>query len=95
MAQTLEKKTISKNHLEFEVPSSVQTQAPEVMKPQVQVTKAIMEKEESLSIKKKLRKVFKKVKLNAKITQEVKCINAVKANVDTRLLGYRNNFVNF
>jgi len=95
MAQTTEKRTTSKNHLEFNVPSLVQTQAPEVLMPQVQVIKASLEQDESQSIKKKLRKVFNKIKLNAKITQEVKCINALKANVDTRILGYRNNLINF
>ncbi len=67
-----------------------QLQAPEVLKPQVLVKEAAMEKADSQSIKKKLKKVFEKVKLNAKITEEIKCINDVKAQNDSRMMGYRN-----
>ena len=72
-----------------------QLQAPEVLKPQVLVKVASIENLESQSIKKKLRKVFNKVKLNAKITEEVKCINAVNANLDAKILAYRNNLIKF
>lgn len=72
-----------------------QLQAPEVLKPQVLVKEASIENLESQSIKKKLRKVFNKVKLNAKITEEVKCINAVNANLDAKILAYRNNLFKF
>ena len=72
-----------------------QLQAPEVLKPQVLVKEASIENLESQSIKKKLRKVFNKVKLNAKITEEVKCINAVNANLDAKILAYRNNLIKF
>jgi len=70
-----------------------QPQAPEVLKPQVLVKEAALEKLKSQSIKKKLRKVFNKVKLNAKITEEVKCINAVNATLDAKI--YRNNLIKF
>ena len=72
-----------------------QLQAPEVLKPQVLVKEAALEKDESQSIKKKFKKVFKKVKLNAKILEEVKCINDVKAQNDARMMGYRNGLYNF
>ena len=72
-----------------------QLQAPEVLKPQVLVKEPSMKKDESQSIKKKLKKVFEKVKLNAKITEEVKCINDAKAQNDARMMGYRNGLYNF
>ena len=84
MAQAEEKTATIDNQVLF------QPQAPEVLKPQVLVKEADMEKQESQSNKKKLRKVFNKVKLNAKITEEVKCINDVKANLDAKILAYRN-----
>jgi len=70
-----------------------QPQAPEVLKPQVLVKEVATENLESQSIKKKLRKVFNKVKLNAKITEEVKCINAVNAKLDSKI--YRNNLIKY
>ena len=89
MAQA-EKRSASKdNHI------LIQLQAPEVVKPQVLVKEPVLDKLESQSIKKKLRKVFKNVKLNARITEEAKCINDVKARLDAKMLGYRNNFFNF
>ena len=72
-----------------------QPQAPEVLKPQVLVKEADMEKQESQSNKKKLRKMFNKVKLNTKITEEVKCINDVKVNLDAKILAYRNNLIKY
>ena len=72
-----------------------QLQAPEVLKPQVLDKEASIENLESQSITKKLKKVFNKVKLNAKITEEVKCINAVNANLDAKILAYRNNLIKF
>ena len=72
-----------------------QPQAPEVLKPQVLVKEADMEKQESQLNKKKLRKMFNKVKLNTKITEEVKCINDVKANLDAKILAYRNNLIKY
>ena len=84
MAQAEEKSASIDNQVLF------QLQAPEVMKSQVLVKEAALEKDESQSIKKKLKKVFEKVKLNAKITEEIKCINDVKAQNDERMMGYRN-----
>ena len=87
MAQAEEKRASIDSQVLF------QLQAPEVPTPQVLVTEAAMEKKESQTISKKLRKLFKKANLNARITKEVKCIKAVKANVDTSL--YRNYRTNF
>ena len=58
MVQALEKKEKSAsndNHI------LIQLQAPEVLKPQVLVKEAAMEKLDSQSIKKKLKKMFSKV----------------------------------
>jgi len=71
-----------------------QLQAPEVLKPQVLVKEPALEKGESRSIKKKLMKMFSKVNLNAKITEEVKYINDVKARNDTKMMGYRTGLMN-
>ena len=71
-----------------------QLQAPEVLKPQVLVKEPDLEKGESHSIKKKRMKLFHKVHLNAKITEEVKCINDVKARNDTRMMGHRFGLMN-
>ena len=87
MAQAEEKRASIDSQVLF------QLQAPEVPTPQVLVTEAAMEKKKSQTISKKLRKLFKKAYLNARITEEVKCIKAVKANVDTSL--YRNYRTNF
>ncbi|MFX0076673.1 MAG: hypothetical protein ACFE96_14615 [Candidatus Hermodarchaeota archaeon] len=89
MAQAEEKSASIDSQVPF------QLQAPEVLRPQVLVKEAALEKDESQSIKKKLKKVFEKVKLNSKITEEVKCINDVKAQNDTRMMGYRNGLYNF
>ncbi len=95
MAQVIVKKRAEEKSASIDSKVLFQHQAPEVLRPQVLVKEAALEKFESQSIKKKLRKVFNKVKFNAKITEEVKCINAVNANLDTRILAYRNNLVNF
>jgi len=95
MAQAVVKKQAKEKSASIDSQVPFQLQAPEVLRPQVLVRKATIEKLESQSIKKKLRKVFNKVNLNAKITEEVKCINAVNANLDTRILAYRNNLINF
>jgi hypothetical protein len=68
-----------------------QTLAPEVARPQVLVKEPEQKKVESRSIKINLRKLFN----NARITEEVKCINNVKVKLDARMLGYRNSFINF
>ena len=95
MAQTLAKKQCEEKCASIDNDIHFQLQAPEVLKPQVLVKESVLEKDESQSIKKKLRKVFNKVKLNAKITEEVKCINAVNANLDAKILAYRNNLIKF
>ena len=72
-----------------------QLQAPEALKPQVLVKEAAVEKEESQLIKKKLRKLFRKGKTNAKITKELKSIKGMKANLDSKVMSYRNYQTNF
>ncbi len=89
MAQAEKRNASNKSNIFF------QTEAPEVSRLQVLVKEPEKKKDESQSLKKKLRKIFSKVSLNAKITEEVKCINDVKAKLDTKLLGYRNNLINF
>ena len=95
MAQVIVKKRAEEKSASIDSQVLFQLQAPEGLTPQVLVKGAAIEKDKSQSIKKKLKKVFNKVKLNAKITEEVKCINAVNANIDTKMLGYRNNLINF
>ena len=95
MAQTIVKKQAEEKSASIDSQVPFQLQAPEVLRPQVLVKETAMEKDESQSIKKKLKKLFNKVILNAKITEEVKCINVVNANLDTRILAYRNNIINF
>jgi hypothetical protein len=95
MAQTLAENQCEEKCASIDSKIHFQLQAPEVLKPQVLVKEPALEKGESRSIKKKLRKVFNKVKLNAKITEEVKCINDVKVSVDARILAYRNNLIKF
>jgi len=73
-----------------------QTPAPEVYAPQVQVAEAAMEeimKDDSQLSSKKLRKLFNKGKLNARFTEELRSVKAVKANIDASL--YRNYRTNF
>jgi len=95
MAQAIVKKQPEEKTATIDSQVLFQLQAPEVLKPQVLVKEASIENLESQSIKKKLRKVFTKVKLNAKITEEVKCINALNANLDVKILAYRNNLIKF
>jgi len=95
MAQAIIKKQPEEKTATIDSQVLFQLQAPEVLKPQVLVKEAALEKLESQSIKKKLRKLFNKVKLNAKITEEVKCIKAVNANLDAKILAYRNNLIKF
>jgi len=95
MAQAIVKKQAEEKSASIDSQVPFQLQAPEVLRPQVLVKETAMEKDESQSIKKKLKKVFNKVKFNVKITDEFKSINVVKANLDTRVLAYRNNQINF
>jgi len=67
-----------------------QTLAPEAAIPQVLIKEPEQKKVET-STKKKLRKVLN----NAKFTEELKCINTLKAKLDARMLNYRNSFMNF
>ena len=85
MAQAKEKSTTSKTHF------LIQPQAPEELKTQVLVKEPEKKQPQSRSIKNQFKKLF----YNAKITEEIKCINAVKARLDTKMLGYRSAFVNF
>ena len=70
-------------------------QAPEAATPQVLVKESVLEVPKSQSKKRKFRKLFSKANLNAKITEEVKCINDVKANLDSKILAYRHNSFRF
>lgn len=86
MAQAEEKQASMSSQIHFQI------QAPEVLEPQVLVKgpeELEMEKEISPIISKKLRKLFDKVKLNAKITEEVKYIDCMKADLDRKI--YRNS----
>ena len=95
MAQAIVKNQSEEKTATIDSQVLFQLQAPEVLKPQVLDKEASIENLESQSITKKLKKVFNKVKLNAKITEEVKCINAVNANLDAKILAYRNNLIKF
>ena len=95
MAQALEEKTISKDDIEIADPISAQNQAPEVLKPQVLVKAALKNQAKLQSPKKKLLKVFAKIKYNARISEEKVCINKYKGQVDAKLLGVRNYMLNF
>ncbi len=90
MAQAIVKKSISKDDIEIADPISAQDQAPEVLKPQVQVKAAQKNQVKLQSPKKKLLKVFAKIKYNARISEEEVCINKYKGQVDAKLLGVRN-----
>jgi anion-transporting ArsA/GET3 family ATPase len=90
MAQAKERSANASSQIPF------QDQAPEVRRPQVQVAEVAMDKamrDESQPISKKLRKLFNKVKLNARYAEELKNIKSVKANIDASL--YRNYRTNF
>ena len=95
MAQAIVKKTISKDDIEIADPISAQNQASEVLKPQVLVKAALKNQAKLQSPKKKLLKVFAKIKYNARISEEVICINKYKGNLDAKLLGARNSMLNF
>jgi hypothetical protein len=95
MAQALEKKTISKVDIEIADPISAQDQVPEVSKPQVLVKVEPKYQAKLQSPKKKLLKVFAKIKYNARISEEEVCINKYKGQVDAKFLGTRNSILNF
>jgi len=95
MAQALEKKTSSKDDIEIEDPISAQDQVPEVLKPQVLVKAALKNQARLQSPKKKLLKVFAKIKYNTRISEEIIRINNYKGNLDARLFGARNSMLNF
>ena len=82
MAQAEEKSASIDSQILF------QTAAPEVVGPQVLVPGSEAEKPES-------RLKFKKLFTNARITEEIKCINEVKARLDAKMLSYRNSFINY
>jgi len=95
MAQAIVKKSISKDDIEIADPISAQDQAPEVLKPQVQVKAAQKNQVKLQSPKKKLLKIFAKIKYNARISEEEVCINKYKGQVDAKFLGTRNSILNF
>jgi hypothetical protein len=88
MAQVIEKKTFSKDDIEIAHSISAQDQAPEVLKPQ-ELVKAESKNQSKLQTPKK------KIKYNARISEEVICINNYKRNLDAKLLGVRNFMLNF
>ena len=95
MAQVFEKKTSSKVDIEIADPISAQDQVHEVLKPQVLVKAAPKNQAKLQSPKKKLLKVFAKIKYNARISEENVCINKYKGNLDAKLLGARISMLNF
>ncbi|MHA1240524.1 MAG: hypothetical protein ACTSQU_06985 [Promethearchaeota archaeon] len=95
MAQAIEKKTISKNHLEYDLPALTQNLAPEVIESQVLVLTTEEAQVESSSLSNKLLRVFNKIKYNARISEEKICINKYKGQVDAKLLGARNSMLKF
>ncbi|MHA2287890.1 MAG: hypothetical protein ACXABG_03795 [Promethearchaeota archaeon] len=85
MAQAEEKSARIDSNILF------QDQASEVVGPQVLVTPTAAGEVESRSRKKGFKKLF----YNARITEEINCINDVKAHLDARMLSYRNRLTNF
>ncbi len=94
MAQAIENKTISKNHLEYDLPALAQNLAPEMLESQVRVITTEEAQVESSSLSNKLLRVFNKIKYNARISEEKVCINKYKGQVDAKLLGARNSMLN-
>jgi len=95
MAQAAEKKTISKNHLEYDLPALTLNLAPEAIESQVLVLTTEEAQVESSSLSNKLLRVFNKIKYNARISEEKICINKYKGQVDAKLLGARNSMLKF
>ena len=87
MAQAKQKNTRTTTHF------LIQPQAPE--EPQVLGNIPALEKDKSQSIQKKSRKLFGKIKFNAKKSEEKVSIDKYKGKIDTRLLGVRYSMVNF
>ena len=94
MAQAAEKKTISKNHLEYDLPALIQNLAPEALESQVLVLTTEEAQVESSSLSNKVLRVFNKIKYNARISEEKDCINKYKGQVDAKLLGARISMLN-
>ena len=94
MAQAIVKKTISKNHLECDLPVLAQNLASEVLEPQVLFLINEEANVESSLLRNKLLRVFNKIKYNARISEENICINKYKGQVDAKLLGARNSMLN-
>lgn len=95
MAQATGKKTISKNHLECDLPSLAQNLALEEQESQVLVLNNEEAKVDSSLPKNKLLRVFNKIKYKARISEEKGGINKYKGQVDAKLLGARNSMLNF
>ena len=95
MAQAIVKKQVEEKSASIDSPVLFQLQAPEGLKPQVLVKIAPKNQAELQSPKKKLLKVFAKIKYNARISEEFICINNYKGNLDAKLLGARNSMIIF
>jgi len=95
MAHAIVKKTISKVDIEIADPISAQDQVSEVLKPQVLIKAAPKNQAKLQSPKKKLLKMFAKINYNARISEEMVCINKYKGQVDAKLLGIRNSVLIF
>ena len=85
----------TKVDIEIADPISAQDQVPEVLKSQVLVKAAPKNQAKLQAPKKKLLKVFAKIKYNARISEEKVYINNYKGNLDAKLLGARNSMLNF
>lgn len=95
MAHAIVKKTFSKDDIEIAYPISDQDQAPEVLKPQVQVNIVGGNIIKSRSPEKDLKELIKKSNLNAKYLENLISMNKYKGQVDAKLLGVRNSMLNF
>ena len=67
----------------------IKLQAPEAATPQVLVTEPALEKDDSQSDEKKLRKKL------SKLFSKGISIDDVKANIDAKVMAYRNNQFNY
>jgi len=83
MAQAEKRTSSDTNHI------LILLQAPEVATPQVLVTEPSLEKDKSQSEEKNLRNKL------SKIFSKSKSIDDVKANLDAKVMSYRNYQVNF
>jgi len=82
MAQAEERNSRTTSHI------LIQLQAPEAATPQVLVTEPALKKDDSQSDEKKLRNKL------SKLFSKGKSIDDVKANIDAKVMAYRNYQVN-